>query len=211
MRTSKHSTGQNTETQLTLFPAATHASQALSLEIERAKTMIATSGLKCFDALKRLGRVGFSTKMLPELFLTEFSTKRLSIWKVKATPAGRPLLYLQVLSERLTNGTDVSLLPTVSANEMKYRIQGNSQQSNCLAAIVRKMRPIPTNSMSTYQDFIQAKQHSTKRQKYSEIMNPDGLILLENGIGEQTGMILHPNFVEWMMGLPKDWSTKDTD
>jgi hypothetical protein len=57
-----------------------------------------------------------------------------------------------------------------------------------------KMHPTPTNSMVTYQDFEQAKYHSSKRSKYSEITK-------QTGNGQ-----LNPTWVEWLMGFPLHWT-----
>jgi hypothetical protein len=54
--------------------------------------------------------------------------------------------------------------------------------------------PTPTNSMVTYQDFEQAKYHSSKRPSYSTL----GLI------GELS--LLNPQYVLEMMGFPSDWT-----
>lgn len=53
--------------------------------------------------------------------------------------------------------------------------------------------PTPTTSMVTYQDFVQAGYHSSKRPEYSEI--------------EETGETsqLNPLYIEEMMGFPSMW------
>lgn len=86
----------------------------------------------------------------------------------------------------------------------------------------RGMLPTPTNSMVTYQDFEQAKYHSSKRPEYSKILlqtptaddnpakntgkrNQDGL---QKRAFQQTGQTsqLNPRFVMEMMGFPPDWT-----
>lgn len=124
----------------------------------------------------------------------------------------------------------VQLLPTPNAREAdKYskKYNPNSQMGTALTAMtVNGMLPTPTNSMVTYQDFIQAGYHSSKRPDYGLIPTPtasshhngcckerkDGTSRksqLNHYIAAQTGKTsqLNPLFVEEMMGFPLMWTT----
>ena len=124
----------------------------------------------------------------------------------------------------------VQLLPTPNAREAdKYSKKYNpkSQMGTALTAMaVNGMLPTPTNSMVTYQDFIQAGYHSSKRPDYGLIPTPtasshhngcckerkDGTSRkseLNHYIAAQTGKtsLLNPLFVEEMMGFPLMWTT----
>jgi hypothetical protein len=80
-----------------------------------------------------------------------------------------------------------------------------------------KMLPTPTNSMVTYQDFIQAKYHSTKRPEYKSLLpTPQAAdadkttkASARDNLNKtfQTGGTsqLNPLFVGEMMGFPEDW------
>lgn len=73
----------------------------------------------------------------------------------------------------LSSGATFGLLPTPNAREAdKYSKKYNpkSQMGTALTAMaVNGMLPTPTNSMVTYQDFIQAGYHSSKRPDYGLI------------------------------------------
>lgn len=122
------------------------------------------------------------------------------------------------------------MLPTPNAREAdKYSKKYNpkSQMGTALTAMaVNGMLPTPTNSMVTYQDFIQAGYHSSKRPDYGLIPTPtasshhngcckerkDGTSRkseLNHYIAAQTGKTsqLNPLFVEEMMGFPLMWTT----
>lgn len=122
------------------------------------------------------------------------------------------------------------MLPTPNAREAdKYSKKYNpkSQMGTALTAMsVNGMLPTPTNSMVTYQDFIRAGYHSSKRPDYGLIPTPtasshhngcckerkDGTSRkskLNHYIAAQTGKTsqLNPLFVEEMMGFPLMWTT----
>lgn len=130
----------------------------------------------------------------------------------------------------LSSGATFGLLPTPNAREAdKYSKKYNpkSQMGTALTAMaVNGMLPTPTNSMVTYQDFIQAGYHSSKRPDYGLIPTPtasshhngcckerkDGTSRksqLNHYIAAQTGKTsqLNPLFVEEMMGFPLMWTT----
>ena len=130
----------------------------------------------------------------------------------------------------LSSGATFGLLPTPNAREAdKYSKKYNpkSQMGTALTAMaVNGMLPTPTNSMVTYQDFIQAGYHSSKRPDYGLIPTPtasshhngcckerkDGTSRkseLNHYIAAQTGKtsLLNPLFVEEMMGFPLMWTT----
>ena len=85
------------------------------------------------------------------------------------------------------------------------------------------MLPTPTNSMVTYQDFVQAGYHSSKRPEYGLIPTPTvndsknptlgasqikrhsvvGHIMRQGSTGQTSR--LNPLFVEEMMGFPLMW------
>jgi hypothetical protein len=60
-----------------------------------------------------------------------------------------------------------------------------------------RMWPTPTaHTQGDWQTFIQQRLNATTRQDWIEAGNP-----LPTGQGQ-----LNPNFVEWLMGWPRDWS-----
>lgn len=113
------------------------------------------------------------------------------------------------------------------SGRIQQKVQSKSQMGTALTAMaVNGMLPTPTNSMVTYQDFIQAGYHSSKRPDYGLIPTPtasshhngcckerkDGTSRkseLNHYIAAQTGKTsqLNPLFVEEMMGFPLMWTT----
>lgn len=97
----------------------TPVSRAQLVENGSVKQTHGFSGRRCYEWLKSLDSTGLLTKMLPEVFLTGYWIKRSASWKMLATPAGRPLLSLQVRSEQGMNGRESGLLPTPLADDWK--------------------------------------------------------------------------------------------
>lgn len=125
------------------------------------------------------------------------------------------------------------LLPTPEANNFKnghktisHRIERKMEQGWTIGLNDRAtlgLLPTPTNSMVTYQDFVQAKYHSSKRPDYGKIMLPTPstrdtkgangtgrkhLDQLPNALKFQHGITgqLNPLFVAEMMGFPMNWT-----
>src|SRR5205823_10567569 len=93
------------------------AKAIVSQETEREQPTSVSSGRHIYNRLRRSGRYGLSTRMFQVQFLTEYWTERSVIWRQSATPAGHPLLSLQVLSEPTTNGSVCISLPTPCAQD----------------------------------------------------------------------------------------------
>jgi hypothetical protein len=85
--------------------------QALIPGSEKACQMTVIAGQLCLKEYQKSGPIGLLTKMLLEQSVTWYSTKRLLIWKVSATPAKRLIFQLSAL-EPSTKGKEYSLLPT---------------------------------------------------------------------------------------------------
>ena len=77
----------------------------------------------------------------------------------------------------------------------------------------------PNPDQETYQDFIQAQYHSSKRPEYGRIFptpsandsrgggrKAPGQMNLHHLIKNQTGGTLNPTWVEWLMGFPLGWT-----
>ena len=194
--------------------------------------------------LKRLTRKRYSNK-------NTLSKPSAEILSKKDIPSSR-LLFRLVPSVRRTEGTGSSLLPTVQTQGLKVcnsqgktefinlrllptpnareadkyskKYNPNSQMGTALTALAMNgMLPTPTNSMVTYQDFVQAGYHSSKRPEYGLIPTPVcsdaknsapypsqknrysimGYLMRQGATGETSR--LNPLFVEEMMGFPLMW------
>src|SRR5688572_1099656 len=120
METSNNSTVQSIGAQLTFFQEAIHASLTARPEQIEDSRIIDISGLNTYESLKLLGLPSLSMKMFPAQLLTGSWIKRLSIWKLRATPAGRPCLFLRVLRVPYIEGIGYGWLPTPMQSDHKH-------------------------------------------------------------------------------------------
>lgn len=88
--------------------------------------------------------------------------------------------------------SEMVMLPTPRSN-----MTGNITQervtdkfNNLESVVAKEAFPTPTNSMVTMQDMEQQRNDSKNRKKYSEI----------------NGGPLNPEWIEWLMGFPIEWS-----
>lgn len=167
-----------------------------------------STGLENQDSLVKRVRSGF---FLP--------TPMSNDWKgARSEDSNRTTHQLNDIAPRL--------MPTPTA--MDYKAPGDhGEGGQDLRTKVAELHPTPTESMRTYQDFIQAKYESTdpRRPKYSEILVPTptaqdsknstlpqsqmdrdtipGFLLRTGSTGR-----LSPLFVAEMMGFPTWWTLK---
>lgn len=107
----------NTQTELIFSPEDSHANHSALRVKEKAKKILATSGRKCLELLKRLDRPGLLARTLLES-LDWHSSKYFLIWKVRGiTP--KHLSFQLALSGRCTNETDFGLWLTPTASDGK--------------------------------------------------------------------------------------------
>jgi hypothetical protein len=220
-----------------------HASHTQLQESEREKMMNATSGQKCLEQFEKFNRPGLWAKTFAGLLIGQtgwYSTRCKLNWKLKATKSSRFYFQLQV-STLPTKDTEHGLLPTPVANPGNRTLNeegknidknGNRYGANLNQMAKSNLLQTPTNSMVTYQDFVQAGFHSSKRPEYSKIQLPtptardfrhsgsqkgykkrkgkhvqalnEEVCWGPQGIG--TGGQLSPLFVMSMMGFPENWT-----
>lgn len=92
---------------------------------EEARTMTATSGLKCLESYVKPGPVGYLARMLMASSRWN-STARLLIWKRKDTPSSRSVYRLSV-SKPSTKDTEPGLLPTPRVSDTEGAAIKNCQ------------------------------------------------------------------------------------
>ena len=100
-------------------PGAIPVRLVLKSENGRVCRVNFTYGHNFSGPFKSLNQFSWLMKMWTEQFLTEFSTKRSMTWKASVTPAGRPLLSLQVSLVPLTEETAFGWLPTPLKDDWK--------------------------------------------------------------------------------------------
>lgn len=130
------SLGQSFLAEWTSSLAVIPANHSQLQESDSAPTTPATSGLPSQTAFEFCDPEPCSLK-------TSKGTSRWdspacsAIWKNWVTNR-RGEYSVRAKSVRLTNASECSLWPTVTANEDSYRIGGDSQQSKCLSAMARR-------------------------------------------------------------------------
>jgi len=225
IETSEPSTANNSEESHSLQQVSL-ANLHLAPGSDEARKTTVGSGRRLLGYLVSACRLGPSLKTLLESCLSTTvwnSSVCFLRWKVSVTPFNR-LLFQLVPSMPDTDVTEFGLWPTVRASDGERGGRGDliqaardwrSGKSNTppLNAAV-KMFPTPTASMATEADMEQARFHSSNRPSYQEakmFSTPD--VGEAKGRGEASadnrsrlGGGLNPNFVEWLMGYPKDWT-----
>ena len=122
-------------------PAVSRASRSPVPGSEKARRMTATSGLKCLEWCSSPGRLGLLEKML--LASTDWrSMRRLPVWSVQVTPAGRSYFLLKRLVPRIS-GIDASLLPTPKASDA-FRGDCPSERARRSPSLVSAIHMVPT-------------------------------------------------------------------
>ena len=198
--------------QLTLFPADSRASHLVLPGSEEARKMTVTSGRKCLELYHKSGPLGSLARMLLGSS-TWRSTRCYLTWKPSATPARR-LLFRLVPSTHRTGGTDVPLLPTMTAQDYKHRGPNSRQQG--LPEYVR-MWPTPRANDAEKRGHIAndprnglpaaalyatplARDYRTgSKKRYGDPKRTRNL-------NDQIGGQLNPTWVEWLMGFPLGWT-----
>lgn len=197
--------------QLTLFPQGTrdHASLSALPGTEKARMMTVTSGQRLSGYYKKSTLSGLLVRTLLDISHWD-STLCYLTWRVSATP-GKRLLFRLHLSERITKDTGFSLLPTPTASETKPRknveltgagrrkCKNGSSHSLDLPTTL-KMLGTPTASQN-YKPIRKLSPSEAKGEHGKALPGSIG-----EAYPETIGEYINPQFVEWMMGFPEDWT-----
>lgn len=216
------STGKNTGGQLTLFPEGFPASRSVRPGSDKARKIIAGSGLRCLESLERLGRGGLLAKML-----LASSRWRMAghlkgyylAWKMKGTRYNRILFRLAV-SGRGTGETGYGLLPTKTATGSAQTKENPTpgQTGGTTLKGYAKMFPTP--------DCSDRRSMKSKQQGLSNVVKlfptpttrdhkdtgnlenvPENALLgrYVRNRSEKPGN-LNPRWVGWLQGYPDGWT-----
>lgn len=168
--------------QMALFSLAgfrsDHAKDLVSQEIDLEQKMTGISGRNISEQLTRSTPIGLLAKMLLESSVWKINPAFTGMYSLKWTivklPAFQKLTTMrQYTHDKLNCSSEVSV-KVLKKEDMKskrllFRLQVLVRRTK---GNVSGLSPTITNSMVTYQDFEQAKFHSSKRPKYSEVMLP---------------------------------------
>ena len=204
-------------------------------EKENQQQMIVTSGMKCLESLEKQNQDGLLEKMLKVLLTSTkawYSDRCLLTWKTKVSKANVLLFQLQAsvhgikekgsgLSHVMFQTPTVTEIPARSKEAMEKRIAfrksigRNSVPAGNLLEQIQTMFPTP--SASCHMDVVAPPETVTQ--------NNQGWSVTRVGTGtkfgaklndvvnkldqEKLGGKLNPNFVEFLMGYPMNWTKID--
>lgn len=190
----------------------TPASRSVLPELATARTTPGISGRGLFACLPRLVRKSPAGSVLKTLLATSRlgSTVCSMTWKVRDTPAGRPLFRLLV-SARSTSATasgSSGFLPTPTVQDGENTAgpsqwQRNSAPLNVVAA--RQMWATPRASASETRTYRRTPGHRKEGTRHGEYLQVQALVA--EGQEGNTSRKLNPLFVERLMGYPDNWTT----
>ena len=192
-----------TEETSTLSQGDSLANHTQAQESDLAKKMRDTSGQKCLEQLEKFSRVGLWARTFADLLIGTgdwYSTRCNLTWKLKATKSSRFYFQLVPLMHH-TDETASGLLPTPTAGEIHdYNVNWNSlKKIDKGGRIMRRIATtmLPTPCASDNRDRGGPKNLAVKRRL--EMGKQLGLTMMVDGP-------LNPQFVEEMMGFPKNWT-----
>lgn len=162
---------------------------------DEERQMTATSGLRCYASWEKLGHGSCWQRTLLRSFTTTRAlyspTMRLR-WKLSATKS-RPRLYFQLApSERPTDETGCSLLPTLTARGGPNKNANAKKWGEAKSLQEMARRSLwPTLTVSGNWNRKGASPNSG------------------DGLATAIGGRLSPLWLEWFMGLPPRWTERD--
>lgn len=197
--------------QLKLFAADSPASRFPMPGSDEARQMTVISGRRCAASLPKSDPLGSLARTLLESSAWN-STRCYLTWKHSDTPAGRSLFLLQPSMPR-TSGDGSGLLPTPSASDPNLerraqtaqntyrtswgsvRVQRRDGRSSNLGLAGAVMWPTPTSVSGHAVGRLDEWGGASARKKVREMTTPE----------ESSGQ-LNPQWVEWLMGYPIEWT-----
>lgn len=189
------------------FPASLSALP----ETDSDRLMNGGSGQSSLDSFESPDQFGLFVKTLLGSAAYRSSPGYTATWKRRDTQSGC-LRYRLHLSELRTSDTGRSLLPTPTASDERRR--------TVAAADLRRKSP----GVPVYAAMIDAGIISLPTPAASQIHKPVRPLILSEQSGTHgkmtcgvlgtlypslIGKTIHPEFVEWMMGFPRQWTDPD--
>jgi hypothetical protein len=144
---------------------------------------IEISGKKLLELSKSQDQLGLLERTLVEL-LNSISTPYLRTWKAKATPQGALIFQLRA-SVQNTKDKEYGLFPTPTVG-----CEEGGEQSERVELTKRG-------------SFLLRKKNPNAKHKTFGAKLSDAMLFLEK---PKTGGKLSPNFVEYLMAFPTDWT-----
>ena len=192
---------------------------------EEQKTTV-TSGLRCSELSDHQGQFGCFVKML--LVTSRWvSTKSSLIWKVKNTPSSRLLFQLRP-SMRDTEETASGLLLSTPTSSMRVRSKRFQHGAPTLAEFVMYPTPLADDAKNVnpkpnripglvakvkeMEKMFPTPTASDASTHWNDKKRFDSLTAKINREKKDPTGQLNPEFVEWLMGYPIEWTDlKDSE
>ena len=202
--------------QQTLLQEDSHANHSALQEREEEQKMIATSGMKLLESSESVNLDGSLGKMLKALLTSKkawYSDRCKLIWKKKVSKSNVLLFQLQAsvlgIKEKESGLSDV-MYPTPTQDSASERTKKYKQGGTPLPMAVKMF---PTPSASCQMDVV-APPETVKQNSKGWSVTRVGtgtkfgakLNDVVNKINNKPGGKLNPNFVEFLMGYPMNWT-----
>lgn len=195
-------------------PEVSRASHSVLPGSAEARQMTVTSGLKCCELLGKQNQLGCLVRTCLESSRWN-STVCLLTWKKKVTPAGR-LLFQLAPSMRNTAGTESGLSrsewwPTprgskvaasVTMEAALNRIYKTGYRGNLEEAVAMRLWPTPSTANPGSRPNGKRGRALEKEVSMAAGLRTRGMKLRDRA----KDLRLNPNWVEWLMGYPKEWT-----
>ena len=193
------------------YQADFRASPSALPEAGRGQTTLDGFGLSISGSSKSVSLNGLLLRMLQHSSVFLSSKESTETFKRKVTKSGYTYYQLREL-EHHTREDGVLLLPTPAATDYKRQklapaALGRKSPHLVLYAALISAGVIKLSTPTTSQDFKRI-----RAQIPSERAGTHGTVLpgsLGRAFPSLIGRAIHPEFVEWMMAFPKNWTNPD--
>lgn len=193
---------------LPLCPAVSPVSLSASQGTGKEQKTLVGFGLNIADSFENVSPIGFLRKMLPHSLAFQNLEESTPTLRRKVTKSGYSYYQLQTSAHR-TKERDVLLLPTPTATDYKRRILSNAALNAqtphlVLYAALINAGYIKLSTPTASQDYkpIRPQIPSEKAGKHGTVLPAS----LGRAFPSLVGRAIHPLFVEWMQGLPENWT-----
>ena len=201
------------------YQADSRASPSALPEAGRGQTTLDGFGLSISGSSESVSLNGLLLRMLQHSSVFLSSKESTETFKRKVTKSGYTYYQLREL-EHHTREDGVLLLPTPAASDYKRQklapaALGRKSPHLVLYAALISAGVIKLSTPTTSQDFkrIRAQIPSERAGTHGTVL-PGSLgrafpSLIGRAFPSLIGRAIHPEFVEWMMGFPADWTNPD--
>ena len=204
---------KHTMEQLTLFQEDFPVNRSRLPGSNEANRTNAIYGRRCAESYERLGHNGLLVKTLLDCCtwrMAPFLKQYVLIWKMKAIPSSRRLLFQLVPRVRGIAGTGSGLLLTPATVQVRATKNRVRKQTAYRKASGRKYAPGSLLEQLTMIPTILASEcKGVSRKRYRKSRDYKNSTTGFMRSGESDPINLHPSFAEAMMGFPIGWTESE--